>query len=206
VPETPTAKKENENMSNVAAKSEARPRPKKVKAAGDDRVVVSRKFYDAAVKLAGGFETNEERRAAERAAEESARRAVTAARASDLRAVYEEANDVRRELHEMTVAGILAYASGTCEPAPIDALLQEVLIRLRTLRAAAASENDYVMSENDWDLELFMLERRTEAIMELLHREHEADRLGGEIPATSVTANRTSPSGEHENLDAAAEE
>lgn len=194
-------------MSNVAAKSETRPRPKKVKPAGDDRVVVSRKFYDAAVKLAEGFEKHEERREAERAAEHAQRQAVATARAKDFRAVCEEASDGRRSLREMTVAGILAYASGTCEYAPVAALLQELLIRLRTLRAAAASENDYVMSENDWDMELYMLERRTEAIMELLDRETEADRVGEEPPAATAAVSSGSPVDDaHTPLDAAAEE
>jgi hypothetical protein len=194
-------------MSNVAAKSETRPRPKKGKAAGDGRVVVSRKFYDAAVKLAEWTDpqTREQRHAEARAAEEAERRTVAAARARDFRTVCEEANDVRRELREMTVAGILAYASGTCEPGPIDALLQELLIRLRTLRAACASENDYAMSENDWDMELFMLERRAEAIMELRYREDQAERVREESAAPVV--NLSAARGEDaEPLDAAAEE
>jgi hypothetical protein len=89
-------------------------------------------------------------------------------RAAEYAAVCDE--DMRVKLSDRSLAGVLAHAVGSCENDPLLALLQEIERRIRTLRAASTADAEVALSDDDFDMELYMLELRAETAQELLTR------------------------------------
>jgi hypothetical protein len=127
-------------------------------------------------------------KAKKEAAERAERKAV---RATD-EIAYSRLHDQRwNTVDRCSIAGVISHAAGTCEFDPIYALIQELPMRLRTIRAAMHSEEEYALSDQQLDMELYLVERRAEAALELYSRV-------GNAPSRS--------SAETQDIDAAAEE